>query len=576
MSRFKYMEIAKGSLLSRGKLLYSKDVIKMPFLKENRFTEIWRGMYLFESTTPTDENPMFGNFYIESDDEDFNINRNTLIEASRYLNERFEISFDSMSYFLTNRSIWLSIPTKVFGCFGSVKLNLIHRKMAQEINDYLLKEKKGSNLDLSIYKWNGLIHGLGSYLKKSKRWVSKFSYSDLESAVTKEDLLNAKYDNFSDLSSIRVSNKANKWYISTRENIIKNKTVSIHKEVTIGLKTKRKKEIRPCMKKLEDKGYIEELRNLHIYTYALNLKELGYSTQEATERIQNTFSNPYVYTRECVRTIKSAMEGNKQFNCGYVKTFIDDELLDNCNCDNSKNTAPKTFIVPREFISLLHSNKVHYMGYKYLLMTLYKHQVHKKPFEINLNGNKYKKNTYDIITKLSQLGLVEYSLKKDFIEVSLVYKEKSVYKNHIIIPNSFMESHQFNLLKKETKLFLELLRASVSIRTGLNVLNIKNSTIIKNIKTTKNTLMKHLNKLRAMKLLTGKFICLGLIHFNEFIQRKISKATRLYETIKHNTENKQNKTSREKTILITHSTTQKKGRFLRPIHKKRKIEISLS
>ena len=214
-NKYNFMELVKKELKNRGIYKYSKEVINYAF--ENRFTETWHSMFRYETEKPTEKDKMLGNFYIECDVEDFNINKNIILTAVEYLHNKYDIPYSYFNFFITSRSIWCYIPYKVFGIYPQINLNKIYKQMAEEINQYILKEGYSNGLDLSIYKWNGLIHSLGSYLPKSKRWVNKFTYWDLLYSNNNEDLIMSKWDYGFTFEDIKPVNKCKIWVNSLKK-----------------------------------------------------------------------------------------------------------------------------------------------------------------------------------------------------------------------------------------------------------------------------------------------------------------------------------------------------------------------
>lgn len=530
MARYKYMEYAVNDCANRGFYDYSSNVIQLPFKEENKFKEFWRSMFVFETNKPSEEDAMFGNFYIECDNPDFNINRDIIIEASKYIHNKYNIPYNFFDYFLTNRSIWLSIPAKVFGCYGSRKLNLIYKEMAKEVLNHLEKEGYKKALDLSIYKWNGLIHGLGSYLKNSKRWVTKFTFYDLELANNLNDLLIAKYDNCFTFEDIEEVQKAKEWYLNS-----KNIVFGFNKKQNTNIVSRCFGCEKRCMKNLESKGCVNQNRNLHIYSYSLYLKEQGYSLEEALAKVKSVFKMDYVELRECDRTVKSAIEGNKRLNCKTIKEFLDNDLFDCDNCEYKQRKNKNTFVVPRSFIELLNKHKVNHNVYKLLLNILYTFQIEDKNYIYDLNRDKYKTNTISYFAMLKNLGIIDYKLEENKIITSLIYKNDDTYKSYVLIPTKFIKSKIFSKLNREIKLLLELWRCSILINNNLLCFNVKLDTLVKNLNSTVKTIIKYLSTLRRLKLIIGRFLLPFLSNkdIKSFIKSMVIKIKSRFEGIKN-------------------------------------------
>jgi hypothetical protein len=495
------MEVAFHEPHNRNTYTTSKEAIRLPFLKENRRTEMWRSMFLYRTEKPEEKDPMFGNFYLECDIEDFKKNKEVMLEVAHYLQKEFKIPAIALDFFYTNRSIWVSVPAKVFSSFGSIKLNLIYKKMAENVQEHLQTNGYEKALDLSIYKWNGLIHSLGSFLKKSNRWVTKFSLSDLEDAVSEEDIINAPYDNFSNLQDISGIEEAKEWYQFARNFVLYNEHKKAQAISTDPTNTRR----RPCMEKLEEIGTIEVDRNLHIYSYSLYLKEQGYTTNEAIEKVQSVFDISYVNLKECHRTVKSAIEGTKHFNCTVVRQLLNPELFDCESCLVKKDIDKPTFIVPRAFIKKLQKGNAHYDTYKYLLQILKEQQESKQEYIHSFKGEKHKKLVISRFKKLEELNLATIRVEKNELVCKLIFVDKEIYKSHIVIPKSFLNDIRFKEMKSEIKVLMELWRSSLLTGKEKKSLffNVKLDTLRKQLKMSFTQLMKHFYILKKKRMVFG-------------------------------------------------------------------------
>lgn len=521
MSTYRFMEYSVNQPNQRNNFLPSREVINLPFKKENRFKEFWRSMFLYRSEKPQESDPMFGNFYLECDIPDFHKNKSIILEATDYIQSKYKIPSSSLEFFLTNRSLWLTIPAKVFGSFGSIKLNMIYKKMAEEIQGFLNEKGFSNPLDTTIYKWNGLIHSLGSYLHNSKRWVTKFTLSDLEDSYTMEDLIHAKFDNFYDSADIQVVSEASEWYQNIRNQVL----FSTKEKPSV---VKKKRFHRPCMKKLEDLGFVEEDRNLHMYSYALHLKDLGYSTAEAIAKIQEVFNRmDYVFLPECERTIRSAIEGTKRFNYPVVREILNPDLFTDEDNYSENEQEKDTFIFPRDFISTLQKGKAHYDTYKYLTYILHAKQNFHKDFSVSLEGEKYKQLVISRYKKLEDLNIAKVLVSQNTITCSLIRKEHSTYKSHIVIPNTFLHDKRFINMKSEIKVLFELWRSSIlsGHKKKTVSFNVKWKTISQNIQMSNSQLMKALSILRKLKLVFANrlFVFFGKKQIKEQIKRIVGK-----------------------------------------------------
>lgn len=522
--KFKYLEVAKSNPSNRGLYLSSDKVINLPF--SDKFTEYWRSMFLYKEEQPTENSALLGNFYIECDATDFNKNKNTMIEVCDYINREYKIPYSYFDLFITNRSLWVCIPFKVFGCMGIKNLDKIYKSMAVEINSHLLSEKLHP-IDLSIYKWNGLIHALGSYLPQSKQWVTKFSYGDLTECNTKEDLRNAKWDygfTFEDINKVK---KAEEWFINTSKSFNKKTILS---DKTVFLDDKNGSFC--CMHKLKEEGLTEGYRNNSIFAYALYLKGKGVTKENAISIIQKDFKNPYIYTRECINTINSAFKSKKRFSCKYIKSTM--SFL----CENNKcNKKTSTIIVPRKFIELLNKEKVHYQCYHLLVEILFNKQIYDKSTTYSVKGMKHKKEFIDKLTILSKLKIIDIknTKEKDELVCTLINQPHQVYKSYIIIPINFIKSKIFKNLKSEIKVFLEILRGSFIVAINKIIFNSKLETLAKNLNTTKKTIVKHLYILSKLKLIFSKYVIFNINIFKEIISSLVNKikSNKLYRIAKN-------------------------------------------
>jgi len=260
------------------------------------------------------------------------------------------------------------------------------------------------------------------------------------------------------------------------------------------------------MKKLEEQGTILFNRNLHIYTYALHLKDNGHDYETALEKIQQTFDNDYVFSRECLRTIKSAVNGSKHFACQEVKSLLQEDLFDCDNCDY--NAEKSTFLIPRSFITLLQKNKSHYMCYKLLLNICHSQQIKKEIYQTSIKSLKHKKNFLMYFEKLKELGLINYTHDKNFVYARSIWKNKKEYKSHIVIPAHFVQSNEFVTMKHEIKLFMELWRSSIQVGKNERILffNVKIENLASKIHLTKKTILNSLKILKKNKLVLNRFL----------------------------------------------------------------------
>lgn len=498
MGKFKFMEVAIESPANRGHFMTSKEAIERPFSIGNRFTEFWRSMFLYSTDDPNEEEAMFGNFYVECDSQNFQDNKNTMLDVADYLYRTHRIPYHYMDFFMTNRSIWLTVPAKVFGCFGSKHLHKIYRKMAEDVQRHLDESGTNSKIDLSIYKWNGLIHSLGSFLPQKKRWVTKFSHSQLEESFTEKDILEAEYENFALFEEVKVIETAQGWFHSKRK-----EEMNYTSEVPFSRLFSCE---RTCMSNLEKLGTIDENRNLHIYSYSLYLKELGYDTQAAMERVESVFEMDYAKSREAKRTVKSAIEGDKHFNCAVVKQLLNPDIFDCESCSITDKSNAETFLVPRIMLERLHEKKAHYDTYKWLLKVLHNYQVLRIPTSIDLKGEKHKKLILSRMHILKEVGLVTISLEGTMLTLHPVHLEKEAYRSHIVVPVRFIHDIRFEGMKSEIKLLLELWRVSLLSGNSQKVLsfNVKTQTLLSRLGMSGKVLHKHLHRLKQMRLVFGK------------------------------------------------------------------------
>lgn len=472
MTKFQFMEIALNNPQNRNHFVSSQEAISTAFEPINKFKEVWRSMFVYQTEQPKESDAMFGNFYIESDQKDFQTNKNIILSAIQYLREKYEISNLEIELFFTNKSIWLMVPAKVFAAYGSRQLNKVYKKMAEEINDHLVYTKKFDNpLDLSIYKWNGLMHALGSFLPKENRWVKKFNVSDLEDAETVSQLMKVEMENFDLFNEITPKEKAMNWYKEKRiETLYPNASTS-KDTLETSFACSRK-----CMSNMEELGFPSENRNTHLFSYALHLKEKGFDYDMAVAHIQKTFESDYVMLPEAKRTVESAIKGSKRFSCDFAKGFLEDKYLDCSSCvrENNKDQVKKTtIIVPRDFIEDLQNVNAHYDCYKHLMFLLEKQQVERDTYTYSLKGLKHKTVVIDRIKKLEEAGIATVTVHSNEVVCQLVHKPLDTYKSHIVVPTRILKKKDFLEMGEELKVLLELWRSS--LQKG------KNNTIFFNV-----------------------------------------------------------------------------------------------
>lgn len=491
MKYFSFREYAAGSLNRRGEYKASRDVMELAFRKENRFQELWVGMYMFKTAAPIEGDAAFGNFNLEIDDENFLSLRLKMLAITDYLTLHYQIKSEHMDFQLTNRSLWVSIPSKVFACYGKANLHLIHKKMAEEIQQHLLSNGFNAGIDLSIYRWNGLMRGLGSYLAASRRRVTKFALSDLEEAFSFDQLAKAKFDTGGSFSQIPEIPAAIQWFKQAEKRVNNDR-----KQQSVVSETTR---THAGMESFLQNGILPFNRNLHIYSLALYLKGKGLSATDAIQKIGQSFRDGYVKSREGIRTIQSAFKGNKRFSPKAAQGYLDDEIFQH----NDNYTETKTtFIVPRKFIEVLHSQKAHYRSYKLLFQILFTYQVHKQAFSLSLKGDKYKKTTLGYFELLKSAGFIRYAVENDTVTANISHQPREVYQSHIVVPVSFMQRPVFKKLKREFILLVELWKSGLKVSESKAhyFVNIKMSTLQKRLRMTLRTLHRYLSLLKKERL----------------------------------------------------------------------------
>lgn len=495
MKYFSFREYAISSLNRRGEYKASREVMQLAFQKENRFKELWVGMYMFKTNTPSEGDAAFGNFNMEIDDENFLSLRLKMLAITDYLTNQYQIKPGFMEFQLTNRSLWVTVPSKVFACYGKANLHKIHKKMAEEVQQHLLSSGFTAGIDLSIYRWNGLMRGLGSYLPDSKRRVTKFALSDLEESFSFEQLSKAKFDTGGSFSQIPEVPAAIKWFTKaikqvqneTREMVEQPSSTRTH----AGMET------------FIQNGILPFNRNLHVYSTALYLKGKGLSLDETIQKIGQSFRDGYVKSREAIRTIHSAFKGNKRFSPKSAQGYLEEEIFEGNNDYAEKKT---TFIVPRKFIEILHSQKAHYRSYKLLFQILYTYQIHRKAFTFSLKGDKYKKTTLGYFEMLKSAGFICYAVENDLVTATLSHQPHEVYKSHIVVPVSFVQRRIFKEMKREFILLAELWKSGlkVSENKAHYFVNIKISTLQKRLRMTLRTLYRYFSMLKKGRLYFGR------------------------------------------------------------------------
>lgn len=479
----------------------SKEVSEFSFKEKNKYLEHWAGMYLFEESNPTEESLAYGNFYLEIDETDFSALKDKILFIISFL-ERKGISRSDLTLYTTNRSIWISVPAKIFATYKMKDLHLVHKEMAKQINRSLISQFEGNGLDLSIYRWNGLTRTLGSYLKESNCRVMKLEIQHLENSYEMSDLRVNNYDRFGSFSELKVSAKAKKWFFQAKKTVEKAKKEQRTARQGVSLK----------MEEFIERGEIDFNRNLHIYSIALYLKGKGMEFKEVLSTIQSKIKNNYVFTAEAVRTIASAFKSNKQFSIFASRDYLDSSIFE----EEFSTEGSDTFIVPRKFLDILNSKKVHVNTYKYLVLILKEQQVNKSSFKLSLANDKYKKLTLSYFEKLAELGFINHSYdsKTKELTAKLVYKDASFYKNHIVLSVSFVETNFFKESKREFIVLLELLRASYSFEELKYYTSIKFETLNRKLKLSPKTIKAALARFKELGLLNGRVYSLEALEVN--------------------------------------------------------------
>lgn len=494
VKRFLFNEYAVGSPENRNRYATRAEIMNKVFEKQNRFVETWISMFTYKEEIPNEESAQFGNFVFEIDEENFSELREKSLIAVEYLMNKVGVKRNEFFFQLTNRSVWVIIPAKVFASYGMRNLHKVYKSMANEINQQVLLVGKEKGLDLSIYRWNGLMRALGSYMKTSKRWVTKFDLSDLEEAVSFEDLSAAKFDNVYLFSDTKENKKAIKWF---------NKHTKSTRKVVKKEKIERKPIRHSGMDNFIEKGELSFNRNLHVYTTALYLKDLGHEFSEALEIIQTKFENAYVRTKEAIRTIKSAFKGNKHFSPKEAQFYLEAEIFENVTIEMIEKG---TFIIPRLFIEKLQSVKAGHKVYRLMNDILSIYQLSKSTPIYSLSEVKRKSEFIGNLNTLKDLGIITYEEIGKEIKVQLVHHEREVYSSYIIVPFSFINRKVYKNMKNELVVLFELWKSGYKFSESSSnyYVNIKDKTLLKRLKITFATLKKAILILSKEGLFTGK------------------------------------------------------------------------
>lgn len=488
-----YSELVVHDLARRNQFFPSKETIQQGFEKGKQFAEVWRGWQLFRTSTPSEGDYAIGDFYIESDVANFTENKHVILDVVDFLQEK-GLDRRDFTYFSTNRSIWIQVPAVLFGCYGHTKLPMIYKRMAKDIQARLMEKGYSQGIDMSIYKHRGLVHALGSYLPKSKRWVQRFEYSHLEEALCMDDLAGRNYDTGLSYANMTPSLNAVAWFSSHAAEKKDAKNITLSKD-----NAKRKHFI----SKMLEYGFPEDNRNTHLYTLALALKDEGLEEGDVLSFIQSKFENPYLEKKEALRTIESALKGTKHFSGVYAQE-MNDVLFEDFTYEKKHSTD---LFVPRLFIEQLQSLHAPYQTYQMLLSLLLKNQEDGAYFVMPLTGEKHKKRLIDQALLLQEANIAQVSVREASLVLSLKWKERSVYRSHLILPKHRFE--ELMQLGKVLPLFLELSRSAIirdAKRENIHT-NIKESTLIQKLKMSKRTLKVYLRKLQSLRFLLGQKLC---------------------------------------------------------------------
>lgn len=521
---YQYCTYAIGHPSNRKEFKRTSKVIKSAFEYGKKRVEFWRGMYSFRTKSPKSTDPMLGNFYLECDSLDFFDNMVCMAKAVHYLETELGIPKEYMSCFIANKSVWLEVPYKCFGCFGSVRLNEIHSELAREIQSYLASQGWSMKFDLSIYRYNGLMHALGSYLPVATRleqkdcWVIKQNVDILvdDRVTSKQDFRNFKYDNDKTFEDVEICPKAQEWYINKRNEVLSKVFVQRENQSDQTAKTSCDSDCshckQSCVNKLFESGKLELNRNLHLYSCALALKTSGFDVSEATDYIFNNFSNDkYMKLPEAERTVQSAFKHNKYFSCHYIKELFEDEYLDCDNCSYGQGLNKESVSISRETITLINSQKLPFQALQIYLLAAYYKQIECCDYKFSVKGDKHKDRTIKNLDKLVEIGLITYEQDNTDITVKYIRRTLEEFKSHVRIPVSFYKSEYLFTLRNTLTVLFELWRCCIH-KGQMLFYNVKIETLSKNLKMCEKTVCKHLAILKALNLVHENRI---LIHFTK-------------------------------------------------------------
>lgn len=387
--KFEYVEFVKGYLGNRGKFSKLNEVEKYVWINQFEKLELWKSIYTYYDIH--NRKVSYAPFYFESDIEDFETNRKVVIYLVNYLRYVLEIPLSAFKFRLTNRSIWVEVVPQVIGIYPSMDLHLIYKSMMIELSSIVTKGTGISKpFDVGVYKDRQLTRVLGSYIKKSNRYVIDITYNELN-YMSRKDLLNlSRYKRkltYPSNNEFRKSETANLFFTKHKEQV-RNTSLLMKNIGSVNSE-------RLCISHLEKVGVEKGYRNTVIFYSSIYAKEQGISKEYWLSRITKFMSNfdksDIDSLSQINATINSVYNKNYSFSCNKMKDIVGEDLCKKCNhfdiCKNNnckvykkqlKILVEKSYGSAKNFFKDLSGEKINKRD-KEKLLELYE--------EVNTNGS---------------------------------------------------------------------------------------------------------------------------------------------------------------------------------------------
>lgn len=303
-------------IFTRNHFCYLNDVIK--YIQSRNNFGIFTTAYRYNNTNQ-DESYLYGDFYLDFDDEDFEKVREDAMCALNYLEICYGIKNNSCNiYFSGRKGVHIVVPAYYFNIQPIKELNIVFKFLANKINNFVHHK----TIDLQIYDNKRLFRVPNTVHEKSLLYKVPLTYYELSKSSYEYIINKARSP-----QPIIVNNEFNKElsfanYKKTSKQALqeyrKSNCANITYKGTLSVTP-------PCITNLLENGAKKFTRNNSIAILSSFYKSCGKSYKETLDIIRtwnNTKNLPPTGDIELTRTVKSIYSTQKTFGCTKIKTIL--------------------------------------------------------------------------------------------------------------------------------------------------------------------------------------------------------------------------------------------------------------